>query len=236
MRHRTGLVQELQISVRMATRVAGIHEQSAIHERSVDVADHRADVSQCIRLAGFVVSGLEGLDVGLEVIIPPLRVGLVAAVHRSTPRDADVGMRQDELVGLRVQGESVHTPARQGKDQDGGRRVQTVACPDQLLPGLQDRPGQGVGILVLLQREALLDGVLVAVLDLLLDRLPPFEILEQPEDGARADGRVGVAGPVEGVEYAHELALDGAGQQNTRLMLSERLGLLVGLGLLLGCH
>mmetsp|Transcript_13458 Transcript_13458/g.38459 ORF Transcript_13458/g.38459 Transcript_13458/m.38459 type:complete len:474 (+) Transcript_13458:91-1512(+) len=234
-RHRTGLVQQLQIAVRMTAGIAGIHEHPAVHEGAVDVAYHGTDVAQRVRPAGLVVPRLEGPDVGPEVGVPPLRVGLVAAVHRPAAGDADAGMRQYELVGLRIEREAVDVAAGQREYQYGGRRVQAVAGPDQIPSGLQHGPGQRVGILVLLEHEALtLDGILLPVLEILLYFLPALEVLEQPEHGARADGGVGVARSVEGVEDADVPALDGTGQQDAGLVLAEGLGLLVGLGLLGG--
>ena len=77
MRHWAGLVQQLEVAMRMGSGIARIHEQTTVHERSVDVAHHGTDISQRIRLAGLIVARLERFYVGLEIVVPPFRIGFI---------------------------------------------------------------------------------------------------------------------------------------------------------------
>ena len=47
----------------------------------------------------------------------------------------DIGVGEDELANLRVEGKAVHAVAH-GKDKDGGGGVHAVARGDQVLSGL----------------------------------------------------------------------------------------------------
>ncbi len=111
----------------METYVA---EHASIEQRSMNIPCHRSYISR----ARFFL--FEILNPHLCRHVPIQRISFVYGVDFTAAGDADVAVGKDELAEGRVESEAVHSEAS-GEDQHAGRVVQSIACGDKLVTGLQ---------------------------------------------------------------------------------------------------
>mmetsp|Transcript_19959 Transcript_19959/g.37508 ORF Transcript_19959/g.37508 Transcript_19959/m.37508 type:complete len:413 (-) Transcript_19959:250-1488(-) len=185
-RHRSAFVQKTELSIRILS-VSRVSEDPSIQESTVDIADHRTDVTRAVLGATLALALLKIVNVGLKLRVPVEVVGLVHRVDLTTLRDLDVGVGKDELSNSRVKSEAVQAVSG-GDHKDGRRRVHAVPRGNQVLSRLQSG----------FQAILLGNGELITITDNAFLRG-----LEDTEDGSGGDGSIDVRGSVKGVEGGH---------------------------------
>mmetsp|Transcript_7999 Transcript_7999/g.31632 ORF Transcript_7999/g.31632 Transcript_7999/m.31632 type:complete len:421 (+) Transcript_7999:152-1414(+) len=191
--HRRHLVQQPGLALGRGL-IRRVQPDASVQERSMEIADERADVPVRVRALGLVRAA--------ELQVPHVRLHLgrplvdVAVVSRVDPlagvRDLDVVVREDILAGGGVEGEAVDAVA-DGEHHDGGRGVHDVPGAHELLAGFTR------------VQHALLHRLLDAVV------FEDFALARgvYAEDGAGGDGGVDVGRAVDGVEADDVVAGDG---------------------------
>ena len=137
-RHRVRFVQQAQApGFGRVLAVLGIHEQAAAHQDAVHLGDERSDPAHVEVLgARAAPAGQAFSDVALHRRFPEALVGGVDGEFAGLRRNAQIGMGEDELADLAVQGKGVHAVA-QREHQHGGRAVDGIAGADLLRARLQ---------------------------------------------------------------------------------------------------
>ena len=136
----------------------------------MDITDHGTNVT------GRVLVLLKPINVRLESGVPVEVVGLVDGVDLATLGYLDVGVSQDELTNLGVQGEAIDT-ITEGQDQDSGGGVHAIAGSHQTTAGLEG---------VHEARHLLLSDISLIINKALL------LLNEDTKDGASGDGGIDV--------------------------------------------
>ena len=152
--HRRHLVEEAQLALGLGRipHVSGVHEETAVEERAVDVGDHGARVAERIRATGGLVGRAQVFDERALSRMPRRDVAFVDAVDLALLRDADVRVRQEKLAGGAVHGEAVGAVARRVHERGRGP-VHDVACRDLLASGPERRRSRRIPSAARTQRE-----------------------------------------------------------------------------------
>mmetsp|Transcript_33393 Transcript_33393/g.81074 ORF Transcript_33393/g.81074 Transcript_33393/m.81074 type:complete len:204 (-) Transcript_33393:601-1212(-) len=124
---------ELSVWVFLIPRVC---EDSSVEKGSVDITDHRSNVSRAVFFSTLSLSFLQVVDVRLKLRVPVEVVGFVHRVDFTAVRDLHVRMREDEFANGRVEREPVEAGAG-GNDEDCRRRVHAVTCGHEVLARLE---------------------------------------------------------------------------------------------------
>src|SRR5262249_44876569 len=90
--HRGHLVQQSELRLRLGRvgTIGGVHEQTAIEQRAMNVGHHGARVPKRVRTARRLVRRAQEVDEGPLPWMPRVVVAFVDAVDLSAPRDPDV--------------------------------------------------------------------------------------------------------------------------------------------------
>mmetsp|Transcript_19593 Transcript_19593/g.45561 ORF Transcript_19593/g.45561 Transcript_19593/m.45561 type:complete len:257 (-) Transcript_19593:1037-1807(-) len=109
--HRRCFVQQPQFAIGVLD-VGRIPKDSSVLQGSVDVTDHRSDVSAGVARFRVSQSFLYVRDILLERGVPVPAISFVERINLSSLRDLNVRMGQNEFTNGLVQSEAVHTTAQ----------------------------------------------------------------------------------------------------------------------------
>ena len=185
-RHRSSLVQQSELSVRVLG-VTRVSENTSVEQSTVDITNHRSDVSAGEGLSGLSGSVLPSGDNLLEWLVPHVCVGLVERHDGRSLRDLHVRVTQDKFSEVFIEGESVCSSSK-SQDKESRRRVKAVGSGDKVGSRLK-----GVG-------EAL--GFLFTALisDAIFVNITVFIVLIDSNNGSGGDTGIDVRGSIERIE------------------------------------
>lgn len=178
--HGEGFVKNAQLSI-LALLVRGVAKDTSVQQRSVNIGDHRPDVSGGVGFGTFALGMLDAVQILENRFVVVHAVALVDRVDLASVGQGDVWMSQNELSDLVVECISVDTVSS-GEDQVCGGAVHAITGCNHFFAGSED----------------ILQSTLRAIFDQV-----------DAKDGANVDTGVDVARAIQRVEHDAVLALRG---------------------------